>query len=142
MAKKLYGVLIHGAGWVSAQHLAAFQRNPATRVVAISSRSLVSAERRAAEAGLTDVACFDDFAKALRHPGVDLRLRRRQRGRAAALDSTLDGDTVRITLAAAPAVGSAADPPALIVGGWPRILTDGRNVAPLAPAADAFASAP
>jgi len=55
-------------------------------------------------------------------------------GRAVALDSTVDGDTVRITLAAAPAVGSAADPPALIVGGWPRILRDGRNIAPLAPA--------
>jgi predicted dehydrogenase len=72
MAKRTFGVLIHGAGWVSAQHIAAFQHNPATQVVAISSRSLASAQRRAAEAGLTDVACFDDLRRALGHPGVDI----------------------------------------------------------------------
>ncbi|MHB9006224.1 MAG: Gfo/Idh/MocA family protein [Limisphaerales bacterium] len=72
MPKKSYGVLIHGAGWVSARHAAAFQANPATRVVAVSSRSLASARRRADESGLRDVACFDDLAEALRHPGVDL----------------------------------------------------------------------
>jgi predicted dehydrogenase len=72
MANKTYGVLIHGAGWVSGQHVAAFQNNPATRVVAISSRSLTSARRRAESAGLRGVACFDDLAAALRHPGVDI----------------------------------------------------------------------
>jgi hypothetical protein len=54
--------------------------------------------------------------------------------RAAALDSTANGDTVRLTLAASPC-GPAPDGTfSLIVGGWPRILRDGRNVAPLAPA--------
>ncbi len=72
MNKGYYGVLIHGAGWVSGQHAAAFQNNPATRVVAISSRSLASARRRAAEIGLSDAACFDDLGEALRHPGVDI----------------------------------------------------------------------
>jgi len=72
MAKRTFGILIHGAGWVSAQHIAAFQGNPATRVVAISSRSLASAQRRAQEAGLTEVACFDDLKRALRHPEVDI----------------------------------------------------------------------
>ena len=72
MASKSFGVLIHGAGWVSAQHAAAFRQNPATRVVAVSSRSLASARRRVAEAGLEDVACFDDLDAALRHPGVDI----------------------------------------------------------------------
>lgn len=72
MRKKTYGVLIHGAGWVSSQHMAACVGNSATRVVAVSSRSLASAKRRVAEAGLTSVACYDDFAAALRHPGVDI----------------------------------------------------------------------
>jgi len=70
--KKTYGVLIHGAGWVSTQHIAAFKNNPATKVVAVSSRKLESARRRAAEAGLTDVACYDDLAEALRNPVVDI----------------------------------------------------------------------
>ncbi len=72
MAKKTYGVLIHGAGWVSGQHAAAFKNNPATRVVAVSSRSLASARRRVAESGLDGAACYDDFAQALRHPAVDI----------------------------------------------------------------------
>ena len=72
MSKKTYGVLINGAGWVCTQHIAAFQNNPATRVVAISSRSLASAQQRAAAAGLKDAVCYDDFSQALRHPGVDI----------------------------------------------------------------------
>jgi len=72
MAQQTYGVLIHGAGWVSSQHIAAFQNHPATRVVAISSRSLASARRRAASAGLPDLPCFDNLAEALHHPGVDI----------------------------------------------------------------------
>jgi len=72
MSKKTFGVLIHGAGWVSAQHIAAFNQNPATRVVAVSSRRLATARRRAQESGLRDVAIYDDLAKALRHPGVDI----------------------------------------------------------------------
>lgn len=72
MSGSTYGVLVHGAGWVSTQHLAAFKGNPATRVLAISSRSLANAQKRALEAGLGDVACYDDYAKALAHPGVDI----------------------------------------------------------------------
>jgi predicted dehydrogenase len=69
---RTFGVLVHGAGWVSSQHLAAYARNPATRVLAVSSRSLDSARRRAAEAGLKNVACYDDLDRALAHPGVDI----------------------------------------------------------------------
>lgn len=72
MAKRPYGVLIHGAGWVSGQHAAAFQNHPACRVLAIASRSLASARRRAEASGLPDVACYDDLGEALRHPGVDI----------------------------------------------------------------------
>lgn len=55
--------------------------------------------------------------------------------RAVALDSTSDGDTVRVTLAASPwPAGPRAAAPALIIGGWPRILRDGVSVAERAPA--------
>ena len=71
MAQRKLGVLIHGAGWVSTQHIEAFKANPHAEVVAISSRKLDSARRRAAEAGL-DVACYDDYDAALAHEGVDI----------------------------------------------------------------------
>lgn len=72
MAEEQLGVLVHGAGWVSTQHIAAFDGNPRTRIVAISSRKLASARKRGEEAGLGDVAYYDDFEKALAHPGVDI----------------------------------------------------------------------
>jgi predicted dehydrogenase len=72
MKEGKYGVLVHGAGWVSGQHVAAFSRNPHTEVVAISSRKLASARARADEAGLKGVAVYDDFGTALRHEGVDI----------------------------------------------------------------------
>jgi hypothetical protein len=39
-----------------------------------------------------------------------------------------DGDTVKILLATSPRAGNASTP-AMIIGGWPRILRDGKNVA-------------
>lgn len=72
MNPRRYGVLVHGAGWVSSQHLAAWRNHPDIDVLAISSRTLASARRRAAEAGLPDLPCYDDFARALAHPGVDI----------------------------------------------------------------------
>jgi predicted dehydrogenase len=71
MSDKVYEILIHGAGWVSSQHIAAYARNPATRVVAICDRSREVAQRRAEEQRLRDVAFYDDWEAALHHPGVD-----------------------------------------------------------------------
>lgn len=71
MAQEKLGVLVHGAGWVSTQHIDAFEANPHTEVVAISSRTLEGARARARESGL-DVACYDDYGKALAHGGVDI----------------------------------------------------------------------
>ena len=71
MSSMTFGILVHGAGWVSAQHIAAYKKNPAARIVAVCDRSLEVAERRAREQGLSDVALFDDLDKALQHPGVD-----------------------------------------------------------------------
>jgi len=71
MARKL-GVLIHGAGWVSTQHIQAFARNPYAEVVAISSRTLSSAQTRAADAGLNGVGTYDSIEKALQQDGIDV----------------------------------------------------------------------
>ncbi len=71
MPRKL-GVLIHGAGWVSTQHIKAFQNNPHTRVVAISSRSLQSAKTRAQEANLKDVFVTTDYERALGREDIDI----------------------------------------------------------------------
>ena len=71
MAERKLGVLIHGAGWVSTQHIAAFTANPNTEVVAISSLTRADARNRAEESGL-DVACYDDYEAALAHEGVDI----------------------------------------------------------------------
>lgn len=72
MAEKKLGVLVHGAGWVAGEHIRAFTANPNTNVVAISSRKIASCERKAVEAGLTDVAFYTDYDKALQHEGVDI----------------------------------------------------------------------
>jgi len=64
MAEKQLGVLVHGAGWVSTQHIAAFTANPHTRIVAISSRKLASCKKRAEEAGLTDTISTPSCASA------------------------------------------------------------------------------
>jgi len=71
MPERKLGVLIHGTGWVSTQHMDAFRKNPRARIVALSSRTLEGARRRAAESNL-DVPCYDDYAKALSQPGVDI----------------------------------------------------------------------
>lgn len=71
MAEKTFGILVHGAGWVATQHIAAYRNNKAARIVAICDRSPDIARRRAEEQGLRDVEVFDDLDVALRHPGVD-----------------------------------------------------------------------
>ena len=48
------------------------------------------------------------------------------------VESMPDGDTVRVLLTTMPRLPSR-HPPALLIGGWPRILKDGRNVASEAP---------
>jgi predicted dehydrogenase len=47
------GVAVHGAGWVSGEHIKAYTNNPHTEVRVVSSRKAESARARAAEAGIT-----------------------------------------------------------------------------------------
>ena len=42
----MLGVAIQGAGNVSTEHIKAYQNNPNTRLVAVGSRSLESAQRK------------------------------------------------------------------------------------------------
>ena len=72
MSEKKLGVLIQGAGWVSTQHIKAFQANPHTEIVAICSRRLESCKMRADEAGCENVTFYTDYEKALKHEGVDI----------------------------------------------------------------------
>ena len=73
MAENKLGVLVHGAGWVSTQHIKAFETNPHTEVVAISSRKLTSCQARATEAGLENVGLYDNYEQALKHCGPSRR---------------------------------------------------------------------
>jgi hypothetical protein len=51
------------------------------------------------------------------------------------VEAMADGDTVRVLLTTTPRLPSR-HPPALLIGGWPRILQDGRIVASDAPTAE------
>ena len=58
----MLGVAIQGAGNVSTEHIKAYQNNPNTQVVAIGSRTLESAERKAKQLNL-DCELFDNYLR-------------------------------------------------------------------------------
>ena len=74
MAERKLGAAIHGAGWVSVEHLKAYMRNPHCEVVAISSRRESSCRRRAMEAGLDpdQLAIYTSIDDLLADPRVDV----------------------------------------------------------------------
>jgi len=72
MSEKKLGVLIHGAGRISTQYIKAFQANPHSRIVAISSRRLESCKLRANEADLDNVEFYTSYEEALKHNEVDI----------------------------------------------------------------------
>lgn len=72
MSQRKLGVLVHGAGWVSGEHIKAFQNNPLTRVVAVSDLKIEIVQRRATETGLEDIGMYTNLDEALRHDGVDI----------------------------------------------------------------------
>jgi len=71
MAKK-YRVAVHGAGWVSGEHIKAFQSNPHAEVVAVSSRKESSARAKAMECGLKDAEIYTDFGKLVANKDIDI----------------------------------------------------------------------
>jgi len=71
MAEKQYGILVIGAGWVSTQHILAYVNNPNAQVRAICDINLENARLRVKEAGLSEVAFYDNATEALCHDGID-----------------------------------------------------------------------
>ena len=67
----MLGVAIQGAGNVSTEHIRAYENNPNTQVVAIGSRTMESAQKKAVECGL-DCELFDTYDRLLDHPYVNL----------------------------------------------------------------------
>ncbi len=65
------GVGIVGTGWVSGEHIRAFQTNPHTEILALCSRS---EERARAKAGEWDLDCalYTNYEKMLAHEGIDI----------------------------------------------------------------------
>ena len=70
--EKSLGVGIVGTGWVSTEHIRAFERNPYTRVVALCSREKSRAQAKAESMGLRAVAAYDDYEKMLKDPNVHI----------------------------------------------------------------------
>ncbi len=66
----MLGIAIQGAGSVSTEHINAYRSHPDAEVVAIGSRTVEGARKKAQECGL-DCDCYDDYRKLLAHPGVD-----------------------------------------------------------------------
>ncbi len=67
-----YGVAVHGAGWVAAEHVRAFEADARARVVAISSRRAESAARVAQETGHPDALIETDLDAVLSRDDVHI----------------------------------------------------------------------
>ena len=68
----MLGVGIVGAGWVSGEHIKAFQNNPHTEVRAICSRRENSARRKAEENNLQGCRIYTDYQEMLEQDDIDL----------------------------------------------------------------------
>lgn len=71
MSKTKFGAAVFGAGWVSTEHIAAYQHNAHCEVVAVGSRSIDSAKRAVAECGLS-CRVTDSFDDILKDPSIDI----------------------------------------------------------------------
>lgn len=65
-------ILINGAGWVARQHAEAYKNREDCRIVAINDTCRRKAAEMAAELRLQDVESYDDYSKAIRHPGIEI----------------------------------------------------------------------
>jgi len=71
MSEKTYDVGIVGAGWVSGEHIKAFQKNPHSRVAAITSRTEEKARAKAKEHNLR-CNTYSDYDKMLEKESLDI----------------------------------------------------------------------
>lgn len=72
MSEKQLGAAIFGAGWVAGEHAKAYGNCARTRLVAVGSQKLESAQKCAHNAGAPDAFCTTSFEEILAHPEVDL----------------------------------------------------------------------
>ncbi|HJN19045.1 MAG TPA: Gfo/Idh/MocA family oxidoreductase, partial [Armatimonadota bacterium] len=72
MSERKLGAAIIGAGWVSTEHIRAYQQNPHVDVVAIGSRRESTAKAKAEECGLPDAAIYTDIADLVADERVDV----------------------------------------------------------------------
>lgn len=66
------GVGIIGIGWVSGEHIKAYQANPHSEVVALSSHSRANAEAARARHGLANARVYTDYQDLLKDERVDV----------------------------------------------------------------------
>lgn len=64
------GVGVIGLGWVAGQHVAAYEANPHTRVVAVAGRDRETTAARAAEIGIGRARIYDEWRQLLRDEDV------------------------------------------------------------------------
>lgn len=67
-----YGVAVHGAGWVSAEHVRAFDADPRAKVIAISSRREASAVRVAHMTGHQEAIIETDLDRVLARDDIQI----------------------------------------------------------------------
>ncbi len=66
------GVGVVGTGWVSTEHIRAFENNPHTRVRAVCSREKARARAKAESMRLESCAAYDDYDAMLGDKGIDI----------------------------------------------------------------------
>lgn len=69
---RILNAAIFGAGWVAGEHAKAYQKCERTRLVAVGSRKLESAEKCAQAAGVPDAFVTTSFDEILKRPDVDI----------------------------------------------------------------------
>lgn len=69
---KKYGVLIVGTGWVSGEHIRAFNMNPHAKVVGIVSRDENRGTAKAKQFGASEATIYTDYDKALENPDINI----------------------------------------------------------------------
>jgi len=72
MADRKLGAAVFGAGWVSTEHIRAYQKNPHVEVVAVGSRRAESAREKATLGGAPEAAIYTDFEELLKDERVDV----------------------------------------------------------------------
>ncbi len=65
------GVGIVGAGWVSGEHIKAYNAHPETRVVGVYTRTPERGAARLAEAGISDARVYATYEEMLADPAID-----------------------------------------------------------------------